>query len=59
MLAKRIMMAELPPLLTELPPIAHRHARRNHLRAYGRPVTGDIYVAMADGPVPLRVYDIW
>jgi uncharacterized phage-associated protein len=33
-------------------------ADRNHLRAYGRPVTGDIYIAMADGPVPSRVYDM-
>jgi uncharacterized phage-associated protein len=33
-------------------------ADRNHLRAYGRPVTGDVYIAMADGPVPSRVYDM-
>jgi hypothetical protein len=33
-------------------------ADRNHLRAYGRPVTGDAYIAMADGPVPSRVYDM-
>ncbi|HEY7301046.1 MAG TPA: Panacea domain-containing protein [Xanthobacteraceae bacterium] len=33
-------------------------ADRDHLRAYGRPVTGDAYVAMAHGPVPSRVYDI-
>jgi uncharacterized phage-associated protein len=33
-------------------------ADRDHLRAYGRPVTGDAYIAMADGPVPSRVYDI-
>jgi uncharacterized phage-associated protein len=33
-------------------------ADRNHLRDYGRPVTGDIYIAMADGPVPSHVYDI-
>jgi uncharacterized phage-associated protein len=33
-------------------------ADRNHLRAYGRPITGDVYVAMADGPVPSRVYDL-
>jgi uncharacterized phage-associated protein len=33
-------------------------ADRNHLRAYGRPVTGDVYIAMADGPVPSHVYDM-
>jgi hypothetical protein len=33
-------------------------ADRNHLRAFGRPVTGDIYIAMADGPVPSRTCDI-
>ena len=33
-------------------------ADRDHLRAYGRPVTGDTYIAMADGPVPSRVYDM-
>jgi uncharacterized phage-associated protein len=33
-------------------------ADRNHLRAYGRPVTGDSYIAMVDGPVPSRAYDI-
>jgi uncharacterized phage-associated protein len=33
-------------------------ADRDHLRAYGRPVTGDRYIAMASGPVPSRVYDI-
>jgi uncharacterized phage-associated protein len=31
---------------------------RNHLRAYGRPITGDVYIAMADGPVPSHVYDM-
>jgi len=29
-----------------------------HLRAYGRPVTGDQYIAMVDGPVPSHAYDI-
>jgi uncharacterized phage-associated protein len=33
-------------------------ADRDHLRLYGRPVTGDIYIAMADGPVPSHVYDM-
>lgn len=33
-------------------------ADRDHLRQYGRPVTGDSYVAMASGPVPSRVYDM-
>jgi uncharacterized phage-associated protein len=33
-------------------------ADRDHLRSYGRPVTGDSYIAMADGPVPSRVYDM-
>jgi uncharacterized phage-associated protein len=33
-------------------------ADRDHLRAYGRPVTGDVYIAMPDGPVPSHVYDI-
>jgi uncharacterized phage-associated protein len=33
-------------------------ADRDHLCAYGRPVTGDTYIAMPAGPVPSRVYDI-
>src|SRR5258708_37156181 len=33
-------------------------ADRDHLREYGRPVTGDRYIAMTDGPVPSRVYDL-
>lgn len=33
-------------------------ADRDHLRTYGRPVTGDAYIAMANGPVPSRLYDI-
>lgn len=33
-------------------------ADRDHLREYGRPVLGDMYMAMDNGPVPSRVYDI-
>lgn len=33
-------------------------ADREHLRTYGRPVTGDYYVAMDNGPVPSFVYDV-
>ena len=31
---------------------------REHLNVYGRTITGDTYIAMADGPVPSNVYDI-
>ncbi len=31
---------------------------RAYLREYGRPITGDMYVAMEAGPVPSKVYDI-
>lgn len=33
-------------------------ADRDHLREFGRPVLGDMYMAMNNGPVPSRVYDI-
>ncbi len=34
-------------------------ADRNHLSDYGRTITGDIYIAMNDGPVPSNLYDIF
>lgn len=33
-------------------------ADREHLSNYGRTITGDTYVAMSDGPVPSKIYDI-
>jgi len=32
-------------------------ADRFHLVKYGRPVIGDRYIAMSDGPVPSQIYD--
>lgn len=32
---------------------------RNHISDYGRSITGDIYIAMSDGPVPSKLYDIF
>ena len=32
-------------------------ADRSHLAKYGRPVIGDQYIAMEDGPVPSIIYD--
>lgn len=33
-------------------------ADQQHLSKYGRPITGDYYVAMQNGPVPSKIYDI-
>jgi uncharacterized phage-associated protein len=33
-------------------------ADQKHLVKYGRPIMGDHYIAMKDGPVPTRIYDI-
>lgn len=34
-------------------------AEREHLAKYGRPIVGDKYIAMIDGPVPSSIYDIF
>lgn len=33
-------------------------ADQKHLTKYGRPITGDHYIAMEHGPVPSRIYDM-
>lgn len=33
-------------------------ADREHIAKYARPITGDTYIAMGDGPVPSKLYDI-
>ena len=35
------------------------HADKAHLGRYGRPISGDRYVAMKHGPVPSATYDIF
>src|SRR4029077_20807287 len=34
------------------------HADKMHLSRYGRPISGDRYIAMRHGPVPSAAYDI-
>lgn len=35
------------------------HADKMHLSRYGRPISGDWYAAMKDGPVPSATYDMF
>lgn len=35
------------------------HADKAHLARYGRPISGDRYIAMKHGPVPSATYDIF
>lgn len=34
------------------------YADKNHLNKYGRPITGDNYIKMNNGPVPSFIYDM-
>ena len=34
------------------------YADKTHLQRYGRPITGDVYIAMTYGPVPSGVYNL-
>jgi len=34
-------------------------SERDHLSDYGRMITGDSFIAMNDGPVPSKIYDIF
>lgn len=34
-------------------------SEREHSNEFGRPITGDKYIAMDDGPVPTNLYDIF
>lgn len=34
-------------------------AESKHLATWGRPITGDYFIAMRDGPVPSAIYDIF
>jgi uncharacterized phage-associated protein len=33
-------------------------AEREHLATWGRPITGDFFIAMQYGPVPSHIYDM-